>query len=276
MKTLLLSAAAAATTLLAQQPFNYDLNYDLAFQTSSWNFSTAGGQVIDEAFNGEVVKGKPFSATEERHFLQVLGDGNRIETTQTNRIYRDADGRTRVEEMNGTVTIDDPVAHTHYRLDPATKTARQDLRGTIFVTGPNNSIRLNTYRRPSGVRTTVNRQDPALKDGVTSETTEDLGSQNVNGIMADGMRTTMTIPKGKIGNSREIKIMTEHWTSPDLQMLVKSVNNDPRFGDTTYQLTKITQSAPDPALFQLPGDYTVTNAGSSPLRLTPRTRLKQK
>ena len=77
----------------------------------------------------------------------------------------------------------------------------------------------------------------------------------------------MTIPKEQIGNNRDIKIVTERWFSDDLQILVKSVNLDPRFGDTSYQVTKIVRSAPDPALFQIPSDYTVTDQ--------PRPTLKR-
>jgi hypothetical protein len=93
--------------------------------------------------------------------------------------------------------------------------------------------------------------------GVMSETTENLGTQSVNGANAVGVRTTMVIPKGQIGNNKDIKVMTERWSSNDLQMLVKSINSDPRFGDTTYQLTKITPGTPDAALFQVPSGYTV-------------------
>ena len=34
--------------------------------------------------------------------------------------------------------------------------------------------------------------------------------------------------------------------------------SDPRFGTRVTQLTNITRSEPDPALFQVPSDYTVT------------------
>ncbi len=99
-----------------------------------------------------------------------------------------------------------------------------------------------------------------------AETTENLGSQSINGVTAQGFRTTMTIPKGQIGNNRDIKVVNERWFSNDLQMLVKSVNSDPRFGDTTYQVTKIVQSAPDPALFQIPSDYTVSDQSRPSLK----------
>ncbi len=86
---------------------------------------------------------------------------------------------------------------------------------------------------------------------------ESLPAQMINGALAQGTRTTETIPQGKIGNDRAIKIVNERWISNDLQMLVKSTSSDPRFGDTTYQLTGIVQAAPDPSLFQIPADYTL-------------------
>jgi hypothetical protein len=209
-------------------------------------------QVLDEGFGNRVINGKPFSATEERHSLQVLGDGTRIENTETNRLFRDAEGRTRVEQMNGKISIYDPVAKFSVELDPAAKTARKGSGGGGFSYVINDALR--GLISNSGQ---ASRSNPATMKGVMSETTENLGSQSVNGVTAQGIRTTMTIPKGQIGNNKDIKVLTERWTSSDLQMLVKSINSDPRFGDTTYQLTKVSQSAPDAALFQIPADYTV-------------------
>jgi hypothetical protein len=242
------------------------LNNDL-FQTQrelQTLINLPGGRVLDEGFGNRMVKGKPFSATEERHSLQVLGDGTRIENTETNRLFRDSEGRTRVEEMNGTVSIYDPVAKLRVVLDPATKTARKNNSGSVFFANSGTTVFTNGFDR---VITGQNeRTNPAAMKGVMAETTENLGSQSVNGVTAQGVRTTMTIPKGQIGNNKDIKVLTERWTSADLQMLVKSINSDPRFGDTTYQLTKVVQSAPDPALFQIPADYTVTEQ-TTPLRL---------
>jgi hypothetical protein len=84
---------------------------------------------------------------------------------------------------------------------------------------------------------------------------ESLTTQMVNGAMAEGTRTTETIPVGKIGNDRVISIVNERWVSNDLRMVVKSTSSDPRFGDTTYQLLNIVQTSPDPSLFQIPADY---------------------
>jgi outer membrane protein assembly factor BamA len=51
--------------------------------------------------------------------------------------------------------------------------------------------------------------------------------------------------------------MTERWFSPFLNLLVKSVSSDPRFGMTTYELTNISLALPDLSLFRVPADYKV-------------------
>jgi hypothetical protein len=259
---------AAAFPPLDAQVINFG---DTAFQALG-NPVLSNVRVLDEGFGSQIVKGKPFSATEERHSLQVLGDGTRIENNQTNRLFRDSDGRTRVEEMDGIIRIYDPVARLQIELDPAKKTARKEGRaGAFFYNTGAASFSGYVAGYGVGVRpaaATPWTSNPTTMQGVMSETTENLGPQMVNGVTAQGVRTTMIIPKGQIGNSKDIKVMTERWSSNDLQMLVKSVNADPRFGDTTYQLSKITQSAPDPSLFQIPADYTVAE-GTPLLKLKP-------
>jgi hypothetical protein len=49
---------------------------------------------------------------------------------------------------------------------------------------------------------------------------ENLGSQVFNGILAEGQRQTMTIPAGSQGNDRDVNVVTEMWTSPDLHMVI--------------------------------------------------------
>jgi hypothetical protein len=86
---------------------------------------------------------------------------------------------------------------------------------------------------------------------------ESLGTQSIEGVMAEGTRLTLTIPAGKIGNERPIVTVNERWYSPELQTVVLTKNSDPRMGETTYRLTNINRSEPDPSLFQVPADYTI-------------------
>jgi hypothetical protein len=89
---------------------------------------------------------------------------------------------------------------------------------------------------------------------------QQLGTKVVEGIQADGTRSTLTIPAGQIGNDNPIQIVDEVWRSPDLQVIVHSEHSDPRMGTTVYSLQNISRSDPSPALFQVPADYTVTES----------------
>jgi len=87
--------------------------------------------------------------------------------------------------------------------------------------------------------------------------TESLGKQTVEGVEAEGKRTTTTIPAGKIGNEQPIQIVSERWYSPELQTVVMTRRSDPRFGETTFRLTNINRGEPARSLFEVPADYTV-------------------
>jgi len=87
--------------------------------------------------------------------------------------------------------------------------------------------------------------------------TENLGTQNIEGVEAEGTRTVTTIPADAIGNERPIEITYEKWYSKDLQLVVMSKHNDPRFGEQTYRLTNIVRNEPDPSLFTVPNGYKV-------------------
>ena len=89
--------------------------------------------------------------------------------------------------------------------------------------------------------------------------TEELGTTVIEGMEAKGQRVTTTIPAGQIGNDQPIAITDEHWWSQELGvgLWLRSVNDDPRTGTVTHELTKLTRGEPDPALFQPPDGYKV-------------------
>jgi TonB family protein len=92
---------------------------------------------------------------------------------------------------------------------------------------------------------------------------ESLGKQTIEGVEAEGKRTTTTIPADAIGNERPIEMVSETWYSPELQTTIMSKRSDPRTGETTYRLTNIRRGEPDASLFQVPSDYTVKEGGFS-------------
>jgi hypothetical protein len=106
---------------------------------------------------------------------------------------------------------------------------------------------------------------PALPFGVAGHATyesrtEELGSRDFEGVMADGRRTITTIPADAIGNERPIEISYERWYSKELELVVYSKHSDPRFGDQTYKLTNLVRTEPDPSLFTLPQGYKLMTA----------------
>jgi hypothetical protein len=87
---------------------------------------------------------------------------------------------------------------------------------------------------------------------------EPLAPQTMEGLKVEGKRITNTIKTGEIGNDRELVTITERWTSPELQVLIRMTAKDPQSGETTYRLTNISRGEPSVQLFQVPADYRVT------------------
>jgi hypothetical protein len=86
---------------------------------------------------------------------------------------------------------------------------------------------------------------------------ESLGKRLIEGVEAEGTRSTVTIPAGQIGNEQPIRIVSERWYAPSLKVIVESRRSDPRFGETSYRLTKIVRAEPAPSLFEVPSDFKV-------------------
>jgi hypothetical protein len=91
----------------------------------------------------------------------------------------------------------------------------------------------------------------------TAAQVEPLGTRLIEGIEAEGTRSTVTIPAGQIGNELPIAIVSERWFSTGLKVLMMSRQADPRFGETTYRLTNVVRSEPAADLFEVPSDFMV-------------------
>ncbi len=243
------------------------------------------------------VRNAPFSADAVTEFTQILGDGNRIERVFTTSIARDSSGRTRREQeivMLGPLTalqaqqprlviILDPAAGVGYTLDAQTRVATRSrsvvqirgkvaqaagdplelspgtkafvVGGTTFGVSERKSDNVLTHLTDGTARGVV-LQMPAAESKVT---TEQLGTRQIEGVSAEGQRTTMTIPAGAVGNINPIDVVTERWFSRELQMEVLISRRDPRSGDTVYRLTNVVRTEPPADLFVVPPDYTIRN-----------------
>jgi hypothetical protein len=134
------------------------------------------------------------------------------------------------------------------------------VNGAVSVSQGKVMVRLGsttTSGAPPGVRLDAGQMSSTGAGSMI--TVEQLGEKAVNGVMAQGTRNLRTIPAGAIGNDRDLQMVDERWFSNDLQVMIKSINSDPRFGETTYQLTNIVRAPQDPSLFQVPNDYVEKN-----------------
>ena len=245
------------------------------------------------SFGGKVVKNAPYSATAITESIQTLSDGNRIISKSTATLYRDSEGRTRREQSLGPIGafasggdpqqmifISDPVADVSYTLNARSHTAQKmppmRFKFEYKVPAPaGEGVGANTAppapeQRGQFEMQRVEGQAKVMSGGANyvwgwrnqEATTESLGRQNIEGVEADGTRGKITIPAGEIGNERAIEIIDERWYSPELQTVVMTRHNDPRFGESTYRLTNISRSEPAKSLFDVPSDYSVSGPGS--------------
>lgn len=192
------------------------------------------------------------------------------------------------------IFISDPVAGTSYSLDPKTQIARklspmrfkvqaravakgqgadevgyresvqkveleQDHGGDKYRVAIEGDAQVKRQMESGIALGWLDRKNPTAK-------TEQLGKQNINGVEADGVRTTVTIAPGEIGNEQVIEIISERWFSPELQVTVKTRHFDPRFGENTYQLIEINRAEPARELFEVPAGYKVEETPTYPTK----------
>jgi hypothetical protein len=232
--------------------------------------NTLSFRTPDAAFERKVVKGSPFAAESVTEHVQRLGDGNRMVRKSSAKLFRDSAGRTRREHplTRGGVTapdgqeprlvvINDPVAQVEYLVDTARGTVRK-MRVTPGL--------VEARRQASGTEESYGVLMPAgaarrrMAEGdsaapMPQPKKERLEAQQIEGVMAEGTRVTVTIPAGEFDNEQPLEITHEQWYSPELQIVVLMKHNDPRFGEMTFRVTNITRGEPTPDLFAEPQGY---------------------
>jgi hypothetical protein len=285
---LLAGALTLAGTAVAQESLPREKVRGYAISQEGRSFALAQGTVMfqddripvndisffsaEVAAAGEVVTAAPYTARAITETTQVLGDGNRIVNKSSAFVARDSQGRTRREvtlsrigplqmESPKMVFINDPTTHTQYILSPeqSTKVIRNEAgwgSGPTIVDlhGANgHDMRAHIIARHSGAKEEKSSESPEqVTEDVKQLKHENLGTQTIEGVSAEGKRETITIPAGVIGNERPIEIVSETWFSPELHTMVMRKHSDPRVGETVFRLTDIKRNEPDASLFQPP------------------------
>src|SRR5262249_2199242 len=189
-----------------------------------------------------LVKGAPYSAEAVTEIDQTLADGNRIHRTISGSVARDSEGRMRRDQQLGAVgpiatgpdlpkiaTITDPVAGVTYILNLNDKIAHKvplpkfegKFGSGVVSYGMMGAVAAALPCAPPPEDEIVfdHRVEAPLKTGAVQKDvkTEPLGKKTIEGIEVEGMRTTITIPAGQIGNERPIEVVNEQWFSPVLK-----------------------------------------------------------
>lgn len=224
-----------------------------------------------------LVAGAPYSGEEHHVRTRMLEDGTRItENWPVQRMYRDTQGRTRVDrplltspdapELPRIVEIDDPSSGVEYILEPLHKIAHRFRLPPVQPSSdpPETS---GDAASKDAAPTVVAPPSIAFPIPAGSKTeAEDLGAWVIQGMRAEGVRRTIRISAGKIpagavavgeDSDRALVIVEETWTAPDLQIVVREKLYDPRWGESTTELLKIRAGEQAANLFQVPSDYRV-------------------
>jgi hypothetical protein len=213
--------------------------------------STSGRIVITTGSGPQPTLNAPYSVVEETEQTQTLGDGTHVVTKMQTRLYRDSYGRTRRESFLNlpgmpskeptNIQIHDRVAGTTYWLRVQQRLAQLIVPMRKLPTNP--SVVQQPVLPPEEMRPRT--------------TSQDLGTQSIEGVLAEGVRTTTLLPEGSEGNDRPIQIVRETWVSNELGLTLLEKQSDPRYGEVVMRVTSLDRSEPDPALFQVPPDYTL-------------------
>ena len=270
-------AVAAAGALVAQDTPNILIEQRFGVKAGTAAVSTMEF-VAGELAGGSPVKNAPYSAQTITQTTQTLADGNHISRTSSSTIYRDSEGRERRElslsnldnkgEPVQTVFISDPVAGVNYTLDTKTRTAmKMPAPSALPRVPPPDGATVKALGITGGMIPSVIGapqlmifRGGAAVNAADNQSVAQLGTLSVEGLLAEGTRSTVTIPPGQVGNEQPIQIVSERWFSPELKVTVLSKHSDPRMGDTEYRMTNISRAEPLPSLFQVPPDYTLKDS----------------
>lgn len=282
----LLAVTAIAASAHAQQVSTYTferkVSADQAPQVLLDKIRIEEGQV---AIESRSTPNAPYAGETMNESVQVLPDGNRIVHRTVTRVYRDNAGRTRRETLDADgqvvlVAINDPTTGVSLVVDPRSNKVSRSSVMKYSTTVPHEGGTLTSVQSAGSTAVFIAKVDKAAPEqeiqahvkiaeppgvaGATfwvantgavakGETTkDDLGQQTFEGVAATGTRTTTLIPAGAIGNEQPIKIVSEEWFSPELQVLVLTKHSDPRSGETTYRLANITRGEQPKSLFEAP------------------------
>jgi len=291
-----MKSALMAMVILVVASCAFAQGGNVMFQTSGAAQRMPATPVTGAPYSGTITNEMTQTLEDGSHIVQTINGS--VARDSEGRTRQDAPlpaiGNLSAANAPHIVFLQDPVAQVSYTLDLTDKTA-QKVPMPGQVSGPTAALAAGVtaaggmpgegpvfaMRVPFGPVTIPSGATPLplpplapqpgmimmqrfVSDDPAQLTTEDLGSQTMQGVTVTGTRTTRVIPTGQIGNDAPLSIVNEVWTSPELKTVIYSKRSDPRMGVQTFQLTNISRTEPDPSLFAVPADFKLVD-GPQPI-----------
>jgi hypothetical protein len=194
----------------------------------------------------------PYSAQRRFTSIENLPDGTTRRSEAGGSEARDSQGRTysagerhwtyldngrSVEKSEMLYRIHDPVANTETRWDSTSKEAKV----------------IHWPKSEPGVATLNSFSAFLAADTVT----EKLGGRTIEGVLAEGTRTSYTIAGTRDHNGKPLRVVHDSWYCPELKIVVLETNDDPRSGTTRNELVGIVRGEPSVTKYRPPADYVI-------------------
>jgi len=231
-----------------------------------------------------LIVGHPFSAIKYARRVKVLPDGQQQflrNERYPDRIARDADGRLMMESEEsmvngdlppdcdrldmlvppvcpaGSVFVIDPVAHR------ITGWVEGEWSGHAAVDFPLTEARLE---QAADLTTALPGLGPDFTNEDGKVSTIDLGDREIEGVAAHGVRWTLRYDANQDGQTVQRTRIHEVWTSPEMQLIIRVIDGDPKGEESIWGLEKVSLE-PDPALFRPPDGFEIQHR--TPAQLVP-------
>jgi hypothetical protein len=205
------------------------------------------------------IVGAPFSGVRTWQGARNFIGGNRIDRGTTERLYRDGQGRTRVERE-----VPEQVLANHPEREPVQITINDPLSGDRIELRPRSKTAV-ILRGRSTPPVPPQKSTPPVSVSFAGHlyTGSDLGwskavplgEKSFDGLRAQGQRRQYTVPVGTIGNEKPIVLTVEQWFSPDLSLIVARNGTSTLSGEFGMQVENVVRGEPNAALFLIPSDY---------------------
>jgi len=193
--------------------------------------------------------GRPFSARDHIVWTRNLEDGTVVTTELYAFVARDSQGRI-YRERRSFIPLNSNQKSRQYDLvllDPVSHTRTTCLiarrRCTVEAYQASTTFSLN----PDGL----------FDHGLRFLARENLGHDVIDSLDVTGIRETLQISSGAVGNNQALVSTRDFWYSPALQVNLSVTRKDPRVGTQVLQLVDLSLTEPDSKIFQPPTGFLI-------------------